>query len=85
VTAQVVIKAEVNKHVKGNVQELEESEESQQKEETSGSPRSQEDPVMFSLDEECLEEVDDLDWERGFSVIESASKTRDRSLLSRCT
>jgi hypothetical protein len=80
VTAQVVIKAEVNEHVKGNVQELEESEELQQKEETSGAPSSQEDPVMFSLDEECLEEVDDLDWERGFSVIESASKTRDRSL-----
>jgi hypothetical protein len=78
--AQVVIKAEVNKHVKSNVQELEEREELQHTEESPRALESQGDPVMYSLDEECQEVVDDLDWEKGLSVIESASKTRDRSL-----
>uniref|UniRef100_A0A7S1EY60 Uncharacterized protein n=1 Tax=Noctiluca scintillans TaxID=2966 RepID=A0A7S1EY60_NOCSC len=81
VMAQVEIKAEVNKQVKRHLQQVEEVEEvEQQQEEEELVPKGRESPLMFTLDDECQEDVDDLDWERGFRVFESASKTRDRSL-----
>lgn len=81
VMTQVEIKAKVNKHVKRHLQQAEEVEEvEEQQEEEALAPKVREGPMMFTLDDECTEDVDDLDWERGFRVFESAGKTRDRSL-----